>query len=59
MLPRLRRLSFCGKSARENASETESAFETSSKFGNTLREDLKLHIKEDVRMHINAGGTAG
>ena len=35
IFPASRRLGFFGKSVRENASATESAFEMSSKFGNT------------------------
>jgi len=44
IFPASRRLGFCGKSVRENASATESAFEMSSKLGNTL-EYVKLYIK--------------
>ena len=54
----LRRLGFCGKSVRENASPTESVFEMSSKLGNTPI-DSKQNIKEDTFFRINAGGTAG
>ena len=52
-----RRLGFCGKSDRENASPTVSAFEMSSKLGNTLIYN-NLIVKADTCC-INAGGTAG
>ena len=51
------RLGFCGKSVRENASPTESAFEMSSKLGNTCAVH-NLKFKVDA-FCINAGGTAG
>ena len=51
------RLGFCGKSVRENASWTESAFEMSSKLGNTL--DCHNLISKEDTFGINAGGTAG
>ena len=54
----LRRLGFCGKSERENASWTESAFEMSSKLGNTPF-IYSFILKADAFLSINAGGTAG
>ena len=52
------RLGFCGKSVRENASWTESAFEMSSKLGNAPIFKM-LNIKRGCILCINAGGTAG
>ena len=52
------RLGFCGKSDRENTSPTESVFQMSSKFGNTLIVIYNCIRKEDT-FGINAGGTAG
>lgn len=54
-----RRLGFCGKSDRENASPTESAFEMSSKFREHFEGNTNLILKEDLLLQINAGGTAG
>jgi len=53
------RLGFCGKSVRENASWTESAFEMSSKLGNTPVYIIILYLLKEDTICINAGGTAG
>ena len=54
----IQRLGFFGKSDRDNASWTGSAFQMSSKLGNTLYYQKHNILKEDV-FDINAGGTAG
>lgn len=59
IFPASRRLGFFGKSIRENASATESAFKMSSKLGNTSLVLKNRILKEDAFLRINAGGTAG
>ena len=51
------KLSFCGKSVRENASPTVSAFQMSSKLGNAPV--VQNFIRKEDTLGINAGGTAG
>ena len=54
----MRRLCFFGKSVRENASSTVSAFQASSKYGNTSSQHHNLILKVDVIFSIKTGGTA-